>query len=193
MPGAIRSKGPRQQAGLGWYRPMAVVAAASSGAPMLPIVRLAELVRTAAVLVIAGGLVGVVVVSAMRWRGLAWTWGLPALLGLPIAVLVGWRATTAYGAAAVVMVVAGAGWHYRDVMAGGDLSARARGRRGPSHRVRARVAWRQIRRGRWSMTKVWLLARTHRAGWSECRSAARVRRMDSSAAPLDRARRCRWF
>src|SRR5579884_3410558 len=142
MPGAIRSKGPRQQAGLGWYRPMAVVAAASSGAPMLPIVRLAELVRTAA---------------------------------------------------AVVMVVAGAGWHYRDVMAGGDLSARARGRRGPSHRVRARVAWRQIRRGRWSMTKVWLLARTHRAGWSECRSAARVRRMDSSAAPLDRARRCRWF
>ena len=60
---------------------MAVVLAASSGAPVLPIVQLAELVRTAALLAVAGGLAGTVMVSAMRWRGLAWTWGLPVLLG----------------------------------------------------------------------------------------------------------------
>jgi len=93
---------------------------------VLPIVQLAELVRTAALLAVAGGLAGIVMVSAMRWRGLAWTWALPVLLGLPVALLNGWRATTAYGAAAVVTVVVGAVWHYRDVMAGGDLSARER-------------------------------------------------------------------
>jgi conjugal transfer pilus assembly protein TraD len=85
----------------------------------------------------------------MRWRGLAWTCGLAAVLGLPVALLIGWRATTAYGAAAVVVVVAGAGWHYRDVMAGGDLSARARNRRGPADRVRTRFVRHRIRRGRW--------------------------------------------
>lgn len=87
--------------------------------------------------------------AVMRWRGLAWTWSLPALVGLPIALLIGWQATTAYGAAAAVMVVAGAVWHYRDVMAGGDLSARARGRRGPMHRMRARLASSRVRRGSW--------------------------------------------
>ena len=148
MPGAIRRDDPRRPAQLGGYRSIVVVVA-SSGAPLLPIVQVAELVRTAALLAVTGGLVGIVV-AAMRWRGLAWTWGLAAVLGLPVALLIGWRATTAYGAAAVAIGVAGAAWHYRDVMAGGDLSARARDRRGPADQIRARFVRRQIRRDRCS-------------------------------------------
>lgn len=115
----------------------------------LPIVHVAQLVGTAGLFAIGGGLVGLVVVSVLRWYSLSWSWALPLLLGAPIAFLIGWKATAGYGAAATVAVVVGPYWHYRDVLAGGDLGERARGRRGLTYHVRVRLTLWQIRNGRW--------------------------------------------
>lgn len=95
----------------------------------LPIVHLAQLVGTAGLFAIGGGLVGILVVSVLRWCSMSWSWALLLLLGVPIAFVIGWKATAGYGATGTVAVVVGAYWHYREVLAGGDLGERARGRR----------------------------------------------------------------
>ena len=135
--------------GLGGDRVPAVwVVAASSGAPTLPIVHIAELVRTAGLLAIAGGLVGIASVGVMRWRGFAWSWALPLLLGVPIALAIGWKATTCYAALSLVVVIGGCGLHCRDLLAGGDLASRARARRRIADSLRRRRSLRQVRNGR---------------------------------------------
>jgi hypothetical protein len=88
-------------------------------------------------------------VSVLRWCSLSWSWALLLLLGAPIAFLIGWKPTAGYGATATVAVVVGAYWHFLDVLAGGDLGERARGRRGLTYHVRVRLASRQIRNGQW--------------------------------------------
>lgn len=87
--------------------------------------------------------------SVLRWCSLSWSWALLLLLGAPIAFLIGWKPTAGYGATATVAVVVGAYWHFLDVLAGGDLGERARGRRGLTYHVRVRLASRQIRNGQW--------------------------------------------
>jgi conjugal transfer pilus assembly protein TraD len=126
-----------------------VAVAAASGGPVLPIVHIAELVTTAGLLAVAGGIIGILAVAAMRWRGLAWSWGLPLALGVPIAAALGWKPCTCYAAMSFVTGVGGFALHCRDLKAGGDLASRARARRGIADAVRGRRSLRQIRRARW--------------------------------------------
>ena len=125
------------------------VLAAAAGVPVVPIVRLAEIVRTAGGLAVAALAVGAAVAVVLRWCGLAWSWALPALLALPIAVLIGWKAAIGYGVAAIAAVGMGVYLHAREVLAGGDLVRRAGQRRGITDAERARVVRRRIRNRRW--------------------------------------------
>ena len=139
--------------GAGWSRWLRVavtgwsgnaVLSATAGVPVVPIVRLAEIVRTAGLLAVAGVAVGAVAAVVLRWCGLAWSWALPTLLAVPVAVLIGWQAAIGYGAAAIAAVGTGVYLHVREVLAGGDLATRARQRRGITDATRARVVRRRI-------------------------------------------------
>ena len=118
--------------------------------PVVPIVRLAEVVRTAGLLAVAGVAVGAVLAVALRWRGLAWSWALPTLLAVPVAVLIGWQPAIGYGAAAIAAAGLGVYLHGREVLAGGDLATRARQRRGITDATRARVVRRRITDREWA-------------------------------------------
>jgi hypothetical protein len=54
--------------------------------PTLPIVRIADAVATVAVFVLSGGLIATGMTLAMRWAGLAWSWGAPLLIAAPLAL-----------------------------------------------------------------------------------------------------------
>ena len=123
---------------------------ATAGLPVVPIVRLAEVVRTAGLLAVAGLAGGAVVAVVLRWCGLGWSWALPALLAVPVAVLIGWQAAIGYGTAAVAAVLMGGYLHGREVLTGGDLATRARQRRGITHAVRARVVRRRMKDREWA-------------------------------------------
>ena len=145
--------------GAGWSRWLRVAASGSSGnavlsatagVPVVPIVRLAEIVRTAGLLTVAGVAVGAAAAVVLRWCGLAWSWALPTLLAIPVAVLIGWQSAIGYGAAAIAAVGLGAYLHGRDLLAGGDLATRARQRRGITDAARARVVRRRITDREWA-------------------------------------------
>ena len=131
----------------GWWGN--AVLSATAGVPVAPIERLAQVVRTAGLFAVAGVAVGVVVAIALRCRDLAWSSALPALLAVPVAVLIGWQAAIGYGAAAIAAVGLGAYMHGREVLAGGDLATRARQRRGITDATRARAIRRRIKDRRW--------------------------------------------
>jgi hypothetical protein len=118
---------------------------ATAGVPVVPIVRLAEVVRTAGLFAVAGVAVGAMVAVALRWCGLAWSWALPTLLAVPVAVLIGWQAAIGYAAAASAAVGTGVYLHGREVLAGGDLATR----RGITDAPRARAACSRIKHRRW--------------------------------------------
>lgn len=122
---------------------------AGSGTPRVPVVQLAQLVMVASVWVLGGGLVGLVGMGVMRWRGLSWSWGVPLLLGGPLMAVIGWQPMLGYGAALFVVVGGGGFWHARDLLAGGDLARRARDRRAPSDWVRGRLVRRKVRDDGW--------------------------------------------
>ena len=93
--------------------------------------------------------IGAVLAIALRWRGLAWSWALPTVLVVPVAVLIGLQAAIGSGAAAIAAVTTGVYLHGRELLAGGDLSTRARQRRGITDATRARAVRRRIRDRRW--------------------------------------------
>ena len=125
------------------------VLSATAGVPVVPIVRLADVVRTAGLVAVAGVAVGAVLAVALRWRGLAWSWALPTVLAVPVAVLIGLQAAIGSGAAAIAAVTTGVYLHGRELLAGGDLSTRARQRRGITDATRARAVRRRIKDRRW--------------------------------------------
>ena len=126
------------------------VLSATAGVPVVPIVRLAEVVRTAGLFAVAGVAVGAMAAVVLRWCGLAWSWALPTLLAVPVAILIGWQAAIGCGAAAIAAVGLGAYLHCREVLAGGDLATRARQRRGITDAPRARVVRRRITDREWA-------------------------------------------
>ena len=100
-------------------------------------------------MVLAGAVAGAVVALALRWCGLAWSWSLPPLLFVPVVVLVGWQAAIGYGVAAIAAAAMGVYLHRREVLAGGDLAARAANRRGMTDVARSRLVRRRVTDGRW--------------------------------------------
>ncbi|MFI5040120.1 MAG: type IV secretory system conjugative DNA transfer family protein, partial [Solirubrobacterales bacterium] len=101
-------------------------------------------------LAVAGVTVCAMVAVVLRWCGLAWSWALPALVAVPVAILIGWQAALGYGAAAIAAVGTGVYLHVREVLAGGDLATRARQRRGITDAPRARVVRRRITDREWA-------------------------------------------
>jgi hypothetical protein len=122
---------------------------ATASAPVVPIVHVADVVRTAGLFAVAGVAVGAAVAVALRWRGLASSWALLSLLAVPAAVLIGWQAAIGYGSAVIAAVGMGVYLHGREVLAGGDLATRARQRRGIIDAARARAVRARIRERRW--------------------------------------------
>jgi hypothetical protein len=125
------------------------VLSATAGVPVVPIVHLADVVRTAGLFAVAGVAVGAVLAVALRWRGLAWSWALPTLFAVPVAVLIGLQAAIGSGAAAIAAVATGVYLHGREVLAGGDLATRAKQRRAITDAARARAVRRRIKERRW--------------------------------------------
>jgi len=84
---------------------------------------------------------GSLLVVAMRWRGLRWTWSLPALASeLPTHPLLGgWYFTLI--TATVCAATRGRRRHREDLAWGGDLAERAEVRRGPLLFMRAAMVW----------------------------------------------------
>lgn len=124
-------------------------AVANSGVPVLPVVHLAQVVGAAAMLVVVGMVTGAVVMLVIRWRGWAWTCGVPLLAAAPLAVVLGWRGAVCYDAAALSTVGGGLWRHLVDLRAGGDLADRARDRIGPLTPYRRWRGWRRLRAGEW--------------------------------------------
>ena len=124
-------------------------AVANSRVPVLPVVHLAQVVGAAAMLVVVGMVTGAVVMLVIRWRGWAWTCGVPLLAAAPLAVVLGWRGAVCYDAAALSTVGGGLWRHLVDLRAGGDLADRARDRIGPLTPYRRWRGWRRLRAGEW--------------------------------------------
>ena len=97
----------------------------------LPVVHLAQVVRTAAMFVVVGTVGGAVLMLVIRWRGWTWTCGMPVIVAAPFAVVLGWRGEVCYDACAVATVGGGIWRHLVDLRAGGDLAELARVRVGP--------------------------------------------------------------
>jgi TraM recognition site of TraD and TraG/Type IV secretion-system coupling protein DNA-binding domain len=122
---------------------------ANSKVPVLPVVHLAQVVGTAAMFVVIGAVAGGVVMLVIRWRGWAWTCGMPALVAAPFAAVLGWRGEVCYDACAVATVGGGIWRHLVDLRAGGDLAELARDRVGPMTPIRRWRGWRRLRAGEW--------------------------------------------
>ena len=145
--GAGGARLPRAAA-TGWSRRAVLPAAA--GVPVIPVVRLAPVLRTAGLFAVAGLAAGAVTAMVLRWCGLAWSWALPAVLAVPLAVLIGWQAAVGYGTAAVAAVAMGVYLHSCEVLAGGDLATRAGQRHGLTNAARARVVRRRLKDRHWA-------------------------------------------
>ena len=122
---------------------------ANSNVPVLPVVHLAQVVGTAAMFVVIGAVAGAVVMLVIRWRGWAWTCGMPVLVAAPFASVLGWRGEVCYDACAVATVGGGIWRHLVDLRAGGDLAELARDRVGPMTPIRRWRGWRRLRAGEW--------------------------------------------
>ncbi len=122
---------------------------ANARVPVLPVVHLAQVVGAAAMLVVVGVVAGAVVMLLLRWRGWAWSCGVPLLAAAPLAVVLGWRGAVCYDAAALSTVGGGLWRHLVDLRAGGDLADRARDRIGPLTPYRRWRGWRRLRAGEW--------------------------------------------
>ncbi len=95
------------------------------------------------------GLAAIIVVLAMRWRDLHWSWSAPALLP-SIGV---WPIDHGASVVALIFVatvtVGGSRWHGDDLRAGADLAAEARRRLTPLDALRRSHQGRDIKKGRW--------------------------------------------
>ena len=123
--------------------------AANTKVPVLPVVHLAQVIGAAAMLGVVGVVAGSVVMLLIRWRGWAWTCGVPLLMAAPAAVVLGWRAAVCCDACAASTVGGGLWRHLVDLRAGGDLADRARDRIGPMTPYRRWRGWRSLRAGEW--------------------------------------------
>ena len=123
--------------------------AANTKVPVLPVVHLAQVIGAAARLGVVGVVAGSVVMLLIRWRGWAWTCGVPLLMAAPAAVVLGWRAAVCCDACAASTVGGGLWRHLVDLRAGGDLADRARDRIGPMTPYRRWRGWRSLRAGEW--------------------------------------------
>jgi conjugal transfer pilus assembly protein TraD len=96
----------------------------------------------------ASAVLCLVVVWALRRRGLHWSWTAPTLAAACPLWVVDRFAAVAVAITGVVTTATGARWHRDDLRAGGDLAAQARRRRTPRSAGRSARDRRGIRRGR---------------------------------------------
>jgi hypothetical protein len=82
-------------------------AVANSRVPVLPVVHLAQVMGAAAMVVVVGMVAGAAVMLLIRWRGWAWTCGVPLLAAAPLAAMLGWRGAVCYDVAALLTVGGG--------------------------------------------------------------------------------------